>query len=149
MSQSSASPKQLFEELGLSPLASESEIAERLKELVVDADDARRAFLREAFDQLTRSPRARFELAMGTFLEEPVTEMPSLPAASLPDHHSLRASLADERGASLTGVWLGDSEKARAVINSPGSGYVPLLEDPIVSLIEDPFLVRYVRRRTP
>ena len=145
----SASPKQLFEELGLSPLASESEIAERLKELVVDADDARRAFLRDAFDQLTRSPRARFELAMSTFLEEPVPERPSLPAACLPDHHSLRSSLAEEAGASLTETWLGDGEKTRAVLTSPGSGYVPLLEDPIVTLIEDPFLVRYVKRRTP
>ncbi len=143
------SSKSLFEELRLSPLASEAEIAERLKELVVDADDARRTFLRDAFDQLTRSPRARFELAMRTFLEEPVAELPSLPAACLPDHESLRVSAAGDGGTSATAAWIGDDESTREMISSPGSGYVPLLEDPIVSLIEDPFLVRYVKRRTP
>lgn len=143
------SSKPLFEELGLSPLASEAEIAERLKELVEDADDARRQFLRDAFDRLTRSPRARFELAMSTFLEEPAPELPSLPVARMPDHQELLASLSEPSRGELTAPFVADREKVRALVAAPGSGYVPLLEDPIVSLVEDPFLAKYVRRRTP
>lgn len=137
----------LFDQLGLSPLASEAEIAERLRDLVADADDARRAFLRDAFDRLTRSPRARFELAMATFLEDAPPTPPSLPVVALPSPEPVRAAASEPARASALEAWLDAEPAAREAATSLGSGYVAVHEDPILAELTDPFLVSYVRRR--
>jgi hypothetical protein len=123
----------LYERLGLSPLASEVEIATRLRELVEDADDAERARLRQAFDALTRAPTARFSRAMATFHESEPLALPRRPiptdtdaaAPALPALSS--APLRTTLGVTLE--LLGDP----GALTNASWGYVPLEDDPILN----------------
>jgi hypothetical protein len=123
----------LYERLGLSPLASEVEIATRLRELVEDADDAERARLRAAFDALTRAPAARFARAMATFHE---TEPLALPRRPIPTDGDATQpalpALSDSPLRTTLGVTLellGDP----AALTNASWGYVPLEDDPVLN----------------
>jgi hypothetical protein len=122
----------LYERFGLSPLASEIEIATRLRDLVADADDAERARLREAFDALTRSPASRLQRALTTFHEAEPLELPrrGTAAPSVAEASSLVA-ISEPPARTVLGVTLESLGDPGALTNASW-GYVPLEDDPVL-----------------
>ncbi len=129
-----------FEEFGISPLATPEEITARLQELFADADEGEQARLRTAFDRLTRSPHERFELVLGSFMEEAELPLPAYQARALQRSTPtlLQPKLAG-LGA-LESYWeqLSRSapEAAEKLRSSFSSGHIPLEQDPLLGPLE-------------
>jgi hypothetical protein len=118
-----------FDALGLDPLASPDQITERLRELIEEASEPERARLRAAWEDLTRHPTRRVELALATFVDlEPLTVSAPGPRAAL-------AGVSEREGARLLAAPVSDlfaSLTRLGLAPSEPTGYVSLALDPIL-----------------
>lgn len=115
-----------FEALGIDPLATISQITERVRDLSEDADEPGRKQLRDLWEALTLHPRTRVTAAISTFIPEtPAPEVAAPPLSRSRAQAGPLASLLDSLP--IAGL-VPTLSSARSAPPPPP----PLSEDPIV-----------------